>query len=51
MVWTIGSVCWWLYLAILAPSVLFSAGFYEFMLGGFSLFILGIIPFVFYSEE
>ena len=41
---------WWIYVLIMAPSMLFTGGFYEFVLGLVAVAILLMLPAIFYKS-
>ena len=41
---------WWIYVLIMTPSMLFTGGFYEFVLGFFAVVILLMLPAIFYKS-
>ena len=50
MIANILTTMWWVYVLIMSPSILFSAGVEEFFIGLFAIFILLILPMVFYKS-
>ena len=42
---------WWIYVLIMAPSMLFTGGFYEFILGLFAILVLLLIPLLFQDRS
>ena len=47
---TVLTVMWWIYVLIMAPSMLFTGGFYEFVLGLVAVAILLMLPAIFYKS-
>jgi len=49
MIGAILSMMWWAYVLIMSPVLLFSGGIEEFLGGLFAIFIMLLLPLIFYK--